>query len=342
MRRHASLSILAVVSLGAVACAGSADLADQSALTTLAPDPARGSEPSADEPAVTTGEPADGTITAVVPPGARSVVSERSFEDTVAAVVAEIEANAALTLVAQIDHGANAETVGLDLGPTVELIFGNPVVGTPLMVASAGVGIDLPQKMLVIESDGGAVQVVWNGASHLATRHGLVGVDEPLSAVDGVLASIAFAAAGDGDDLEMSSGPDTELGAGLVTLDASGTARAAADRLLVAIEENPNLELVAEIDHAANAASVDLELSPIIEVIFGNPSLGTPLMQASPTSGLDLPQKMLFVETSDGVTISYNDPLYLAERHTIDPALSELSTIADALGVLSALAAGEG
>lgn len=54
------------------------------------------------------------------------------------------------------------------------------------------------------------------------------------------------------------------------------------------LEANPNISIVAEVDHQANAASVDLTLNPIRIIFFGNPKLGTPLMQKNQLAGLDL------------------------------------------------------
>ena len=53
-------------------------------------------------------------------------------------------------------------------------------------------------------------------------------------------------------------------------------------------------------------------------LMFGNPALGTPLMQEVQTTGIDLPQKMLVWESDDGNTfVSYNEPAYLARRHQL-------------------------
>ncbi|WP_233357660.1 DUF302 domain-containing protein [Haloflavibacter putidus] len=59
-----------------------------------------------------------------------------------------------------------------------------------------------------------------------------------------------------------------------------------------------------EIDHSQNATSVDLELPPTQVIFFGNPNLGTPLMQKNQLAGLDLPQKVLFYEDKNQVLCS--------------------------------------
>ncbi len=102
------------------------------------------------------------------------------------------------------------------------------------------------------------------------------------------------------------------------------------------IDNNPNLKIVAELNHQANAASVGLDLNPTRIILFGNPNLGTPLMQEVQTIGLDLPQKILVHQDSEGkVTVSYNDPLYLKERHSIENKDAVLQKIAGALNKLT-------
>ncbi|MEF8826247.1 MAG: DUF302 domain-containing protein, partial [Halapricum sp.] len=69
---------------------------------------------------------------------------------------------------------------------------------------------------------------------------------------------------------------------GLVTVASDESFDATVDRITAAIEESP-LTLVTTIDHAANAASADLDLPPTTLLVFGNPAVGTQLMQASRT-----------------------------------------------------------
>lgn len=103
-----------------------------------------------------------------------------------------------------------------------------------------------------------------------------------------------------------------------------------------AIENNPNLKIVAELNHSANAESVGLDLKPTRIIMFGNPNLGTPLMQNVQTVGLDLPQKILVHQDEEGqVIVSYNNPLYLKERHGITDKDAVLEKIAGALNKLT-------
>ena len=71
-----------------------------------------------------------------------------------------------------IDHSGEAEKVGLKMPATKVIVFGSPKAGTPLMVASPTLAIDLPLKVLVAEDAGGKVSVTYNDPEYLRERHG--------------------------------------------------------------------------------------------------------------------------------------------------------------------------
>lgn len=86
-----------------------------------------------------------------------------------------------------------------------------------------------------------------------------------------------------------------------------------------AVLEKKGIRVFAHVNHQKNAQGKNLELSDVQLLIFGNPLLGTPLMQANPTIGIDLPMKLLVWEDTQGkVWLAYNDPRYLVGRHGID------------------------
>ena len=78
-----------------------------------------------------------------------------------------------ITLFAVIDHSGEAEAVGMKMPDTKLLIFGNPRGGTPLMLASPSVAIDLPLKLLVAENANGRCSISYNSPQYLQQRHGL-------------------------------------------------------------------------------------------------------------------------------------------------------------------------
>jgi uncharacterized protein (DUF302 family) len=78
-----------------------------------------------------------------------------------------------LTVFARIDHSGEAEKVGMKMRPTQLIIFGSPKGGTPAMVASPTLAIDLPLKALVWEDAEGKVWVSYNTAEYLKQRHNI-------------------------------------------------------------------------------------------------------------------------------------------------------------------------
>ena len=99
-----------------------------------------------------------------------------------------------MSVFGRVNHASNAENAGMSLRPTEVLIFGNPKIGTPLMLCSQSVAIDLPQKMLAWEDEMGATWLGWNDPTHLKSRHAIEGCDEVLEKVTAALNNFAKAA----------------------------------------------------------------------------------------------------------------------------------------------------
>ena len=102
--------------------------------------------------------------------GIVTILSNHSVDQTVESLK-ELLRQKGVQLFALVDHSGEAEKVGLQMRPTKLLIFGNPKAGTPLMLASPSIAIDLPLKILVAEDAEGKVQVSWNSPGWLQARH---------------------------------------------------------------------------------------------------------------------------------------------------------------------------
>jgi len=76
-----------------------------------------------------------------------------------------------LAIFCRVDHSGEAEKVGLKMHPTQLILFGSPKAGTPVMVASPTIAIDLPLKALVWEDADGKVWVSYNSPEYLQQRH---------------------------------------------------------------------------------------------------------------------------------------------------------------------------
>jgi uncharacterized protein (DUF302 family) len=103
------------------------------------------------------------------------------------------------------------------------------------------------------------------------------------------------------------------------------------------ILRSKGVTLFALIDHSGEAEKVGMKMLPTKLLIFGNPKAGTPLMQAAPSSAIDLRLKILVWEDKQGKTwVSYNSPEYLAERHTLPQELIANIAIVEALALKAA------
>jgi uncharacterized protein (DUF302 family) len=102
--------------------------------------------------------------------GIVSKPSNHSVDETVEKLKALLQ-SMGVTLFAVVDHSGEAEKAGLTMPPTKLLIFGNPKGGTPVMLASPSIAIDLPLKLLVAEDANGKVWLSYNSTAYLKQRH---------------------------------------------------------------------------------------------------------------------------------------------------------------------------
>lgn len=119
---------------------------------------------------------------------------------------------------------------------------------------------------------------------------------------------------------------------GLISVKSQHDVKTTADRLETVLRDK-GMTLFIRIDHAQGAQKVGKALRPTELVIFGNPGVGTPLMQSGQTTAIDLPQKALIWEDAAGdVWFTYNDPEYLVKRHGITGCDENIQKIGKALG----------
>lgn len=93
-------------------------------------------------------------------------------------------------------------------------------------------------------------------------------------------------------------------------------------RLLAALDDRA-MTVFARFDHAMAAREAGLSLRQTEVVVFGDPRVGTALMQAAPTFALELPLRVLVLEADDGsTTLIAEDPAAAAARHATPAALA--------------------
>ncbi len=122
---------------------------------------------------------------------------------------------------------------------------------------------------------------------------------------------------------------------GILSIASAHDVKSTADRFEKTLEEK-GMTLFGRINHADAARNVGQVLRPTELIVFGNPKVGTRLMQCAQSIAIDLPQKALIWEDEKGkVWFSYNDPGFLAKRHDFQECADVIQKIS---GVLNRLA----
>ena len=98
--------------------------------------------------------------------------SPHSVSETLARLETIVQSKG-IPILALIDHSGDAEKAGLKMQPAKLLIFGNAKAGTPVMIASPTVAIDLPLKALAWEDSNGKVWLSYNSPDYLKQRHAI-------------------------------------------------------------------------------------------------------------------------------------------------------------------------
>jgi uncharacterized protein (DUF302 family) len=123
--------------------------------------------------------------------------SRYSVQETIERFEAAIKSKAAggWMIFSRIDHAAAAKNAGLEMRPRTVIVFGNPKAGTPQMIKSATLAIDLPMKALVWQDDQDKVWLTYNSSQYSAAeiypRHGLAVPDEAAKTLENFLADVS-------------------------------------------------------------------------------------------------------------------------------------------------------
>ena len=99
-----------------------------------------------------------------------------------------------VTVFSIVDHSGEAQSVGLEMPNTKLLIFGDPLAGTPMMMASPLIALDLPLKLLVWDDSDGITRLSYNAPDYLSERHHLPSDQRgPLTSVEALSDAVARA-----------------------------------------------------------------------------------------------------------------------------------------------------
>lgn len=221
-----------------------------------------------------------------------------------------------------VNHSAAAASVGLELAPN-QVIFARPpkMLEKNLLRKSETIGLDLPLKFQVFENSNGSINLSVNTLGYLIDRH-------EVSIRDFVLRMT--------DKLIEQFNTTPEKGHGLVSVESLLSVEDTVQALQDAISVNLAVRIPLVLDYGKNRNSF-----PVL-IVFGNPNVGTLLMQADPRMGIDLPLKFLVWKGKHGqVNITYTDPHFIAGRVNLQGQEGRLDAIAKSLNNLAMIGAGK-
>jgi len=121
--------------------------------------------------------------------------SKFSVKETLDRLATELNTRG-MKVASRVDHAAGAKTVGMDMPPTEVVMFGNPKLGTPLMLSAPSIAIDLPMRMVAWQDKAGKVWIGYTSPDMLKERHRIKDRDEVFNAMAGALDGVAKAASG--------------------------------------------------------------------------------------------------------------------------------------------------
>ncbi len=255
-------------------------------------------------------------------PGVNTVVltDETNVDSAVNKLKAILE-NQGFTIPLTVNHSAAAASVDLVLDPN-QVIYARPPrqLERKLLRKSQTIGLDLPMKFHVYEDNGQIILAV-NSIGYLIDRHQMKIGDLVLELTN-----------------RISQQFGTTVDTGLITVASSRSVEETVETLENAISANPDVRIplvldyrVAKQDKAGSRKRDKAYLSPIL-IVFGNPNVGTFLMQSDSRIGIDLPLEFLvWKNREDEVFISYTDPQFMSERFDLVGQDARINAISNAL-----------
>jgi uncharacterized protein (DUF302 family) len=131
--------------------------------------------------------------------------------------------------------------------------------------------------------------------------------------------------------LLIASSPFVSAEKGMISYKSTYSVDETVEKLEKILKEK-GMTIFAIVEHSEGAKQVGITLPPTQVVIFGNPKVGSLLMQCARSTAIDLPQKALIYEDSDGTTrLAFNDPKYLNSRHGLSQCQKPIEKISAAL-----------
>jgi uncharacterized protein (DUF302 family) len=95
-----------------------------------------------------------------------------------------------------------------------------------------------------------------------------------------------------------------------------------------------DLNVVQHVKHSDAAKKANMDLPPTDVLIFGNPEVGTQLMQSDPRVAIELPLRILVWEENGVTNVAFQDPNRLRQTYQLEnqrEVLTNMRQVLDAI-----------
>lgn len=242
-------------------------------------------------------------------------------------IINDLNSNPDVSIVAEVNHTENANIFNQTLNFSRTVFFKNPGLETPVLQENILAGVDIPMR-IAIYTDSMTSHAAYNSNGYFRFGYNSFNAD-PL--INGTVRKFVENATGSTVQFGEPVGPD------LASKNSIYGYTETYNRLKIAIQNDSSLNIIAEVDHQANAKSVNMNLDSSRVIIFENPNMDTPLMQADPSISLDLPTRILVCIRDTNIIVAYSNPETIAHRHlvtdnsAVNTSISQLSAILESL-----------
>lgn len=248
--------------------------------------------------------------------------SEQDFANTYSNLRSEVQ-RADYQIIKEVDFKQYAESHGRRSRDAKMILFSNPGLETPLISENPEIGLEFPTGLLTYEDRGKYVLVAYNNTEYLSRMYNL----NNMGAVQNMESSLSNLVSVATDNMTLKN---TTAIAGKNSLrhSSSNSFNETFNRLRNAIADSPDMNLIAEVDHQANAMAIGSNIRQNKVLVFTSGEMEADLIDRYQISSIDLPIRISVWVDEDGITqISYQDLETIIYRHKINSGDTNIDEI---------------
>lgn len=262
-------------------------------------------------------------------PGLAYADSDFEFKDTYSALRAKIQ-QSDYQIYEEIDFKQYAESYRRRSREAKMILFSNPTLETLLIQDTPEIGIEFPSRMLTFEDRDRYVLVAYNNIEYLSRMYNLSNIGA-IQNMESSMSQITSKVSGN-----MTLKNETAFaGINTITVSSNLSFNQVFNYLRNAIADNPEMNLLADVDHQLNALSVGMNIRANRVLLFTTGELEANMVDRHQLSAIDLPLRILVWEDENNrVKVSYTNLNTIKDRHQMDSNIGRLEEVKSMLSEL--------